>query len=260
MAAALAGWPDAAPPPTYPWRVLLHLVLVTMGTVGMTPPEAVLTQLVIMTLLAAVAEAHHTLTVAVRALDRVEHCRDGGKGMGGGHGTHKHVHAHRHTNTCMGMHVHTHTRTHVHIYTTHTDTHAHQRLLIQIHIWCNQYLYKKNNGTGMFCRSIRQHSFDSRQITEGVLWSSVCKTLILLSVPCHSWGVGRWVMVEGCVCALGHGYVCSWACTVCLLCSDSMRWYETRWPIIPTRRHPMNVLNMLWWLTILHISQAMHEW
>lgn len=48
-----------------------------MGTAGMPPPEAVLTELVIMTLLAAVAEAHHTLSVAVGALDRVKDCRGG---------------------------------------------------------------------------------------------------------------------------------------------------------------------------------------
>lgn len=40
----------------------------------MPPPEAVLTELVIMTLLAAVAEAHHALGVAVGALDRVKDC------------------------------------------------------------------------------------------------------------------------------------------------------------------------------------------
>ncbi len=44
----------------------------------MPPPEAVLTELVIMTLLAAVAEAHHTLSTAVGALDRVKDCREGG--------------------------------------------------------------------------------------------------------------------------------------------------------------------------------------
>lgn len=42
----------------------------------MPPPEAVLTELVIMTLLAAVAEAHHTLSMAVGALDRVKDCRE----------------------------------------------------------------------------------------------------------------------------------------------------------------------------------------
>lgn len=41
----------------------------------MPPPEAVLTELIIMTLLAAVAEAHHTLSMAVGALDRVKDCR-----------------------------------------------------------------------------------------------------------------------------------------------------------------------------------------
>lgn len=50
-----------------------------MGTTGMPPPEAVLTELVIMTLLAAVAETHHTLGVAVGALDRVKDCGGGGR-------------------------------------------------------------------------------------------------------------------------------------------------------------------------------------
>lgn len=72
-----------SPPPLffpYPWRILLHLVLVAMGTTGMPPPEAVLTELVIMTLLAAVAEAHHTLSMAVGALDRVKDCREERRG------------------------------------------------------------------------------------------------------------------------------------------------------------------------------------
>lgn len=49
----------------------------------MPPPEAVLTELVIMTLLAAIAEAHHTLSVAVGALDRVKDCRGWGVERGG---------------------------------------------------------------------------------------------------------------------------------------------------------------------------------
>ena len=56
----------------YPGRVLFHLVLVAMGTTGMTPPEAVLTELVIVTLLASVAKSHHALTVAVRTLNWME--------------------------------------------------------------------------------------------------------------------------------------------------------------------------------------------
>lgn len=89
------------PPPLsllfpYPWRILLHLVLVAMGTAGMPPPEAVLTELVIMTLLAAVAEAHHTLSVAVGALDRVKDCRGGGDGEEGSD-------KHRHTRTHAQM-------------------------------------------------------------------------------------------------------------------------------------------------------------
>lgn len=47
----------------------------------MPPPEAVLTELVIMTLLAAVAEAHHTLSMAVGALDRVKDCREERRGQ-----------------------------------------------------------------------------------------------------------------------------------------------------------------------------------
>lgn len=61
--------------PTYPGRVLFHLVLVAMGTTSMSPPEAVLTELVIVTLLASIAKAQHTLTVAIRTLDRVEDWR-----------------------------------------------------------------------------------------------------------------------------------------------------------------------------------------
>lgn len=52
----------------------------------MPPPEAVLTELVIMTLLAAVAEAHHTLSMAVGALDRVKDCREERRGQ-----THMHA-------------------------------------------------------------------------------------------------------------------------------------------------------------------------
>ena len=58
----------------YPWRVLFHLVLVAVGTAGMAPPKAVLTELVIVTLLAAVAKPHHALAVAVGTLDGVEDC------------------------------------------------------------------------------------------------------------------------------------------------------------------------------------------
>lgn len=47
-------------------------MLVAVGTAGMAPPEAVLTELVIVTLLAAVAKPHHALAVAVGTLDGVE--------------------------------------------------------------------------------------------------------------------------------------------------------------------------------------------
>lgn len=60
----------------------------------MPPPEAVLTELVIMTLLAAVAEAHHTLSMAVGALDRVKDCRQERRGV-------------RHTHAQMDKHMHT---------------------------------------------------------------------------------------------------------------------------------------------------------
>lgn len=77
-----------------------------MGTAGMPPPEAVLTELVIMTLLAAVAEAHHTLSVAVGALDRVKDCRGGGDGEEGSD-KHTHTHARRWTeNNNKKKHVH----------------------------------------------------------------------------------------------------------------------------------------------------------
>lgn len=58
----------------YPWRVLFHLVLVAVGTAGMASPEAVLTELVIVALLAAVAEPHHALAVAVGTLNGMEDC------------------------------------------------------------------------------------------------------------------------------------------------------------------------------------------
>lgn len=56
----------------YPGRVLLHLVLVAVGSVGVASPEAALAQLVAVALLAAIAETHHALAAAIRALHRVE--------------------------------------------------------------------------------------------------------------------------------------------------------------------------------------------
>lgn len=50
-------------------------MLVAVGTAGMAPPEAVLTELVIVTLLAAVAKPHHALAVAVGTLNGVEDCK-----------------------------------------------------------------------------------------------------------------------------------------------------------------------------------------
>lgn len=57
---------------SYPWCVFLHLVLVAMGARGMPLPEALLTELVIMALLATVAKSHHALAVAVGAFNWVE--------------------------------------------------------------------------------------------------------------------------------------------------------------------------------------------
>lgn len=52
--------------------MLLHLVLVAVRATGMAPPKAILTELVVVALLASVPEAHHTLTPAIGTLDRVE--------------------------------------------------------------------------------------------------------------------------------------------------------------------------------------------
>lgn len=64
----------------------------------MPPPEAVLTELVIMTLLAAVAEAHHTFSMTVGALDWVKDCREGG--VRKKKTTHMQMDKHMHTNCC----------------------------------------------------------------------------------------------------------------------------------------------------------------
>lgn len=58
----------------YPGRVLLHLVLVAMGAVGVAPPEAALTKLVAVALLAPVPKAHHALAPAIRTFHRMEDC------------------------------------------------------------------------------------------------------------------------------------------------------------------------------------------
>lgn len=56
----------------YPGWVLLHLVLVAVGTVGMAAPEAALTELIAMTLLAPIPETHHALAPAIRTFHRME--------------------------------------------------------------------------------------------------------------------------------------------------------------------------------------------
>lgn len=43
-----------------------------MGTSGVAPPEAVLAELVVVTLLASVAESHHALAVTVGTLNWME--------------------------------------------------------------------------------------------------------------------------------------------------------------------------------------------
>lgn len=87
----------------------------------MPPPEAVLTELVIMTLLAAVAEAHHTLSMAVGALDRVKDCRQERRGV---RHTHTHTHVRRWTNTC--------TQTDVIVKTRYYAHHNQQRINFQL--------------------------------------------------------------------------------------------------------------------------------
>lgn len=57
---------------SYPGRMLLHLVLVAMGTVGMAPPEAALAQLVAVALLTPVPETHHALAPAIGTFHRME--------------------------------------------------------------------------------------------------------------------------------------------------------------------------------------------
>lgn len=52
--------------------MLLHLVLVAVRAAGVATPKAVLAELVVVALLASVAEAHHALTTAVGALHGVE--------------------------------------------------------------------------------------------------------------------------------------------------------------------------------------------
>lgn len=56
----------------YPRRVLLHLVLVAMGTICMATPEAALTELVAMALLAPIPETHHALAPAIGTFHRME--------------------------------------------------------------------------------------------------------------------------------------------------------------------------------------------
>lgn len=56
----------------YPGWVLLHLVLVAMGTIGMATPEAALAELVAMALLAPVPETHHALAPAIWTFHRME--------------------------------------------------------------------------------------------------------------------------------------------------------------------------------------------
>lgn len=52
--------------------MLLHLMLVAVRAICMASPKTVLTELVVVALLASVPEAHHTLTPTVRALHWME--------------------------------------------------------------------------------------------------------------------------------------------------------------------------------------------
>lgn len=52
--------------------MLLHLMLVAVRTIGMATPETVLTELVVVALLASVPETHHALTPAIRTFHGME--------------------------------------------------------------------------------------------------------------------------------------------------------------------------------------------
>lgn len=65
---------------SYPGGMLLHLVLVAVRATGMATPKAVLAELIVVALLASVAEAHHALAVTVGALHRMEDWRPAKEG------------------------------------------------------------------------------------------------------------------------------------------------------------------------------------
>ena len=58
---------------TYPGRIFFDVMFVGMVTRYATSPETVLTQMVIVTPLTLVPEAHERLPVATLTLDRMEH-------------------------------------------------------------------------------------------------------------------------------------------------------------------------------------------
>ena len=58
---------------TYPGRIFFDVMFVSVVTRYATSPETVLTQMVIVTPLTLVPEAHERLSVATLTLDRVEH-------------------------------------------------------------------------------------------------------------------------------------------------------------------------------------------
>lgn len=56
----------------YPGRVFLHLVVVAVVSAGVTLPKAVLTELIVKTLLTAIAKARHALQATVRTCHRMK--------------------------------------------------------------------------------------------------------------------------------------------------------------------------------------------
>ena len=62
---------------TYPGRIFFDVMFVGVVTRYATSPETVLTQMVIVTPLTLVPEAHERLSVATLTLDRVEHWKHG---------------------------------------------------------------------------------------------------------------------------------------------------------------------------------------
>lgn len=56
--------------------MLFHLMLVAVRAICMATPKTVLTELIVVALLASVSEAHHALTPAVRTFHRMEDLKE----------------------------------------------------------------------------------------------------------------------------------------------------------------------------------------